>query len=92
MNLRKYGLTIEQADALELSDPVCAICGKAPNGRRLAIDHDHATGRVRGLLCNPCNSLLHKVETVSGWMGRAEDYLESRRTFEIPFIIPRDLL
>jgi hypothetical protein len=34
---------------------VCAICGLPPNGRRLAVDHDHETGEIRGLLCAQCN-------------------------------------
>ncbi|WP_431818631.1 endonuclease VII domain-containing protein [Gordonia jacobaea] len=36
----------------------CAICWAKPRGRRLAVDHDHETGRVRGLLCEPCNHRL----------------------------------
>jgi hypothetical protein len=38
---------------------VCGICGTPPKaGRRHAIDHDHATGLVRGLLCHRCNVAL----------------------------------
>lgn len=37
----------------------CAICQKATGARRrLAVDHDHETGEVRGLLCKPCNYVL----------------------------------
>lgn len=54
---RIYNMTVEQLDALtEAQGGVCAICGKsAANGRRLAIDHCHATGVVRALLCTRCN-------------------------------------
>jgi recombination endonuclease VII len=41
----------------------CAICrGRCATGRRLAVDHDHATGRVRGLLCFRCNTSLARYE------------------------------
>jgi hypothetical protein len=50
---------------MEAQGGVCAVCGKAetakdPAGRikRLAIDHDHTTGRTRGLLCQRCNTAL----------------------------------
>jgi hypothetical protein len=54
---RRYGITIADYDALlATQDGVCAACGgKDQNGRRLAVDHCHETGRVRGLLCDFCN-------------------------------------
>lgn len=57
---RTYGLTLEQYAAMvEAQGGVCAICGKPPPGKfPLCVDHDHDTGRIRGLLCNPCNSLM----------------------------------
>jgi|SRR5665647_1797311 len=59
--LRLYGITQEQYDLLFIEQyGRCAICGtKAENlSRALVIDHDHATGKVRGLLCDVCNSGL----------------------------------
>jgi hypothetical protein len=55
-----YGITPEQYDALlKLQDGRCAICKRKPQTLRLAVDHDHKTGEVRGLLCanneNGCN-------------------------------------
>lgn len=58
-----YGITLEQYDSLlKLQNGYCAICQR-PETRRLrgkvrplAVDHDHETGRVRGLLCGHCNS------------------------------------
>ncbi|MCZ4515671.1 endonuclease domain-containing protein [Streptomyces sp. ActVer] len=52
-----YRLTREQYTALvDAQLGVCAICGKAPGeGKRLFVDHCHATGVVRALLCTTCN-------------------------------------
>ena len=58
---RLYNITIEDYD-LMLRDQEygCAICGTdKPGGMgRFHVDHDHKTGRVRGLLCHRCNSIL----------------------------------
>ena len=42
----------------------CALCGAPPTRNRLAVDHDHETGRVRGILCMPCNRTLGLVEKI----------------------------
>lgn len=61
-----YGLTEEEYDLmLAAQDGGCAMCGKAcRTGRQLAVDHDHLSGRVRGLLCVACNQALGVYETV----------------------------
>ena len=54
----QYGITLEQYNTmLEAQDYRCAICGNEDEveGRRLAIDHCHTSGKVRGLLCGKCN-------------------------------------
>lgn len=54
----QYGITLEQYDTmLEAQNYKCAICGNEDEveGRRLAIDHCHTSGKVRGLLCGKCN-------------------------------------
>lgn len=51
-----YGITIEAYNLLmEWQGGVCYICQKPSRVRRLAVDHDHKTGKVRGLLCRRCN-------------------------------------
>ena len=59
---KKYGLTHEAYDrCLAEQGGVCAICRKACQmHHRLSVDHDHDTGRVRGLLCHSCNTGLGK--------------------------------
>ncbi len=53
---KRYGITVEQYDAmLRQQNGLCAICGRAPKRFRLAVDHDHETGEIRGLLCTRCN-------------------------------------
>lgn len=53
----KYGLTLAQFDTLAANQSgLCAICREPlANNRRGAVDHDHFSGKVRGLLCGECN-------------------------------------
>lgn len=82
-----YGLKAGEWDALfELQGGVCYICGRKST-RRLAVDHDHETGAVRGLLCpDPERGCNHKVlglleaNSVDGGLAAARrvvEYLES---------------
>ncbi len=61
---RKYNLTLKQYDHMfENQNGVCVICGGInTDGRRLAVDHNHKTGKVRSLLCLKCNGQLAGVE------------------------------
>ena len=54
---RRFGMTIEQHDALFASQgSLCAICGsEEPRAKNWHTDHCHTTGKVRGILCGPCN-------------------------------------
>jgi hypothetical protein len=60
-NLKKYGINADQYRAmLEHQEGRCAICKSKDTGsvRGWHVDHCHRTGKVRGLLCHPCNLLL----------------------------------
>lgn len=57
--LRKYGIDMIGHETLSQSQlHVCYICRKPDLNRRLAVDHDHQTGKIRGLLCTTCNKGL----------------------------------
>jgi hypothetical protein len=54
----QYDITPEQYEGmLAIQGGVCAICKHPPKNRRLDVDHDHQTKRVRGLLCHVCNRM-----------------------------------
>lgn len=56
---KKYGLNESQyTTLLRFQNGGCAICGGDSGNKRLAVDHEHTTGIVRGLLCANCNSML----------------------------------
>lgn len=89
---RKFGITREQYDAmLAEQGGMCAICGAPPaakrNARRrqgvmitprLVVDHDHATGKVRGLLCSACNRGIGFLKDDAATVRFALKYLEER--------------
>jgi hypothetical protein len=77
--LKLYGLTLEQYDALLAAQGgVCAICCK-PSTIRLAVDHDHLTGRLRGLLCFRCNAGLGNFGDDTDALASAVAYLGKGR-------------
>ena len=80
--MREFGITMEEYEhILDAQGGVCAICeGESDaRGRDFAVDHDHFTGKIRGILCRGCNvgigNLKEDVETLK----RAIKYLESPR-------------
>jgi hypothetical protein len=82
--LRKYGLTPEDYEVmLQSQDGRCAICGTDEPGhvenRLFDVDHDHVTGKVRGLLCQHCNMGMGQFGDDSDRLRKAADYLERTR-------------
>ena len=80
----RYGLTDEEVDFLIAEQGgKCAICGEPPSdantrahwGGKLCVNHDHDTGKVRGLLCNDCNLAVGYGKTPEA-LRAAADYLE----------------
>ena len=71
---RKYGLEPEEyAAMLAHQDGRCAVCRRKPRAKdpSLAVDHDHRTGLIRGLLCMRCNHLLY------GYFGEDPTFYEN---------------
>jgi hypothetical protein len=75
-NLRSlYGITLADYQAMfNAQGGVCLFC-KRP-GAKLGVDHDHETGKVRGLLCNPCNGWLGHVEKIEGIGTVVDEYIK----------------
>lgn len=91
--LHFYGLTVQEYDAMMAEqNGVCAVCSMpemsrvagrgADERRRLAVDHDHESGRVRGLLCLTCNHGLGAFRENPELLRDAATYLEEHKTKE----------
>jgi 5-methylcytosine-specific restriction endonuclease McrA len=74
--LRRFGLTPQEYDDMAArQNHSCAVCGEKDT-KALAVDHDHDTGRVRGLLCGKCNTALGLMNDSIRRLRLAVDYLE----------------
>jgi hypothetical protein len=74
--MKNYGITLEER---ELLGEVCFICGRErkEGGKSLSVDHDHVTGKARGILCLRCNRGLAWFSDNPDWLARAADYLRN---------------
>jgi len=74
----KYGLSILQVDAMMVAqDHRCAICRTSFDVARPCVDHCHATGKIRAILCSPCNIGLGAFRDRPDLLDAAQLYLES---------------
>jgi len=73
-----YGISLEDYEEMESNQGCkCAICGKFNDtGKRLFIDHNHSTGKVRALLCGKCNSMIGYAYENIATLKSAIQYLE----------------
>lgn len=73
--LRKlYGISLEEYSILrEVQKDCCALCGMK---KKLVVDHDHNTGRVRGLLCQGCNVTVGMIETYPSLAKKIKEYIK----------------
>jgi hypothetical protein len=84
LRLEKYGMTAAQYEAMFISQGgKCAVCGSDGSNHfskygvpsPLLIDHDHKTGKVRGLLCSNCNSALGQAHDNPELLEMLAEYL-----------------
>lgn len=82
-----YGITRDEYRKLWLSQGgVCAICvqpERTARNRLLTIDHDHATGQVRGLLCSQCNRAIGLLGDSPEVIEAAARYLKENRRMKL---------
>lgn len=82
----KYGITEEDYERmLTEQEGKCGICFRTePTGRwkRLAVDHDHQTGKIRGLLCDKCNRGMGLLEDSIELLENAVKYLKDNNNNE----------
>ena len=76
---KKHGITIEQYDEMIMKqEHRCAICGihQSELGKSFDVDHNHTTGKIRGILCNACNQAIGLLDDSVGLLSKAIDYLQ----------------
>ena len=79
--MKQFGITPDDYDRmLKDQNSCCAICGSDKSGNRsknFMVDHNHETGKVRGLLCYRCNQAIGAFKDNSILLRKAADYLET---------------
>lgn len=74
--VKKYGITVlDYEQMLQTQNERCAICQDKPTDHVLGVDHDHRTGRVRGLLCRRCNVAIGYLRDDPELADAAANYL-----------------
>lgn len=84
--MRTYGITVEEYQRIyEYQGGLCYICKRATGRRkRLAVDHDHETGYVRGLLCSQCNNrVLGHLRDDPEAFERGAEYIRNPPAFAV---------
>jgi DNA-directed RNA polymerase subunit RPC12/RpoP len=83
----KYGLSIEKYNQLlNKQNGKCAICEKDSSEfkQNLAVDHNHATGEIRGLLCSYCNHRLVGRHRDGNLLRKMADYVDGGTGWFVP--------
>jgi hypothetical protein len=82
--MRRYGLSAQEFhDLVAGQGGLCAVCGRAfadLPAKQVAIDHCHCTSRVRGILCQACNTMLGHARDSADILRKGAAYLETNTT------------
>lgn len=81
-----FGITLNDYNQMcEKQNNLCAICNKSETKkhgdivRKLAVDHDHSSGKIRGLLCTRCNAGIGSFEDNIELLNDAINYLTKHK-------------
>lgn len=78
---RNFGISVKEYEEMLVKQNYrCAICGKHQSemGKVFDVDHDHSTGKVRGLLCNSCNLAIGLLKDSCDLLIKALTYLKEK--------------
>lgn len=90
---RLYGITLDEYNQmLARQEHLCALCGERPDtSRRMHVDHDHATGKIRALLCHHCNLLIGNAKESTERLRQAIAYLERHQDNRPAYVLAAKL-
>jgi hypothetical protein len=92
---RHFNISLEEySELFNLQQGLCSICGRPESTRtstgnlkNLAVDHDHISGKVRGLLCHNCNLALGMFEDNPNFLISALEYLKLSPEFNVSGVL-----
>lgn len=75
-----FGISLEKYNKiLDKQNGVCAVCGSSSEKRKFSVDHDHETGKIRGLLCRGCNVGIGNLKDDIIVIENALNYLKKHK-------------
>ena len=80
-DLTKYLKERAYNQLFSLQNGKCAICWFPEDKKKLAMDHNHKTGCIRGLLCSKCNTMLGLAKDKDYILEKAAKYIDSKKAF-----------
>lgn len=79
----RYGISLDEYNYMLLEQGgTCAMCPATALDEVMCVDHNHATGDVRAILCKPCNTMLGMAKDSTERLQAGIDYLEEHGSYE----------